>query len=68
MSKEYPMVDHAPFPTVECEKDSDQIVARKVGLILAMEIPHLCMAGVAMNTRLLADHLAILRRTPEGEE
>jgi hypothetical protein len=65
MSKECPMADHAPFLTVDCLKDSDEILAQKVGLLLAMEIPQPCVAGVAMNTRLLVDHLATLRRVPE---
>jgi len=49
----------------DCAQADDQAIAQQVGLLLGMEIPEPCVAGVAMNSRLLADHLAILRRSPE---
>lgn len=52
------MTDHDTAP-------DDATLARQVGATLGFEIPAPCVAGVAMNTRLLATHLATLRRDPE---
>lgn len=56
------MTDHDTVPPVGGQDKNDSEICRQVGLILDMDIPAPCVAGVAMNTRLLADHIAVMRR------
>ncbi len=43
---------------------SNAALAQAVGAALDMEVPEVCVPGVAANVRLLENHIATMRQVP----